>query len=68
MVFCRPRRYTEKTTHKFDNRLVSALEPPIRFVPIVMGVFFATQHLALDGIGGTFLYKVNRSLAVFAIS
>ena len=67
VVSYRLRHYTEKTTNKFDNRLVSALEPPIRFVPIVMGVFFAAQHLALDGIAGTFLYKVNRSLVAFAI-
>lgn len=67
VVSYRLRRFTDKTSNKFDNRLVSALEPPIRFLPIVMGVFFATQHLALDGIAGTFLFKVNRSLIVFAI-
>lgn len=67
VVSYRLRRYTEKTDNNFDNRLVAALEPPIRFVPIVMGFFFATQHLALDGIAGTFLYKINRSLVVFAI-
>lgn len=63
----RLRNFTEKTTNDFDNRLVAALEPPIRFVPVVMGIFFAAQHLNLDGMAATFVYRINRSLIVIVI-
>lgn len=66
-VSARLRSLTEKTQTDFDNRLIKALQAPIHFVPLVLGFFFATQHLNLAGLPGSFLLKINRSLLVFAV-
>jgi MscS family membrane protein len=66
-VSARLRALTERTRTDFDNRLTAALKAPIQFLPLVLGVFFATQHLDLAGLPGAVLLKVNRSLLAFAV-
>ena len=36
----------KKTTNKLDDSFVSAMEGPARFLPIVLGVFFAAENVA----------------------
>lgn len=67
LVLSRVRHFTARTTTEFDDRLVAALEPPVRFVPIVLGIFFASQYLSLEGLPAAFMHRVNQSLIVFAI-
>ncbi len=66
-VLSRVRHLTDRTTTEFDDSLMAALEAPIRFMPIVLGLFFATQYLSLDGLPATFMHRVNQSLIVFVI-
>lgn len=55
----------KRTDNKIDDTLAKALGPPLRFVPVVMGVFFATEYLALFGTAQDVATSLNRSLIVF---
>jgi MscS family membrane protein len=57
----------KKTSNLLDDAAVSILEEPIRFIPVVLGVFFATQHLQLVGIYAEIADNAVRSLIAFAI-
>ena len=57
----------KKTSTLLDDTAVSILEEPIRFIPVVLGVFFATQHLQLVGIYAEIADNAVRSLIAFAI-
>ena len=57
----------KRTDNKIDDTLAAALGPPIRFVPIVLGVFFATEYLNLFGTADDLATAVNRSLIVFTL-
>lgn len=58
---------TNRTDNQIDDTLAGALGPPVRFVPIVLGVFFATEYLALFGTAAEFATSINRSLIVFTL-
>jgi len=58
-------RVVEKTA--IDNEVLDSLYAPLRFVPVVVGVFFATSVLRLEEGTAAFLYNVNRSLVAFTI-
>jgi MscS family membrane protein len=60
-------RATGRTETDIDDRTLEALRPPIRFVPVVMGVFFATNALNVGDDTAAFFYDVNRSLVAFTI-
>ena len=57
----------KKTSTLLDDAAVSILEEPIRFIPVVLGVFFATQHLQLVGIYAEIADNAVRSLIAFII-
>ncbi|MDE0992223.1 MAG: mechanosensitive ion channel family protein [Rhodospirillales bacterium] len=57
----------KKTSTLLDDAAVSILEEPIRFIPVVLGVFFATQHLQLVGIYAEIAENAVRSLITFTI-
>ncbi len=52
IVIGRIRRWVERSSARIDNRAVSAAENPVRFIPVVMGAFFALQYLDLTGLPG----------------
>ncbi len=52
----------QRTTTQFDDKMVEALGPPLRMVSLVLGIFFATQHLQLPGIYAEIAENVVRSL------
>ncbi|MEX0614725.1 MAG: mechanosensitive ion channel family protein, partial [Methylophaga sp.] len=58
-------RVVKKTA--IDNEVFDSLYAPLRFVPVVMGVFFATSILRLEEGTAAFLYNVNRSLVAYTI-
>ena len=59
--------YVSKSTNKFDNSLVSAMESPAKFFPIVIGFFIATNYITVEGKGLIFLDQLNRSLITILI-
>jgi len=60
-------RWTEKSKNRMDDKIINALIPPIRFVPIILGVFFSAQYLGLNGDFEVFVSQVVRSLIVFTL-
>ena len=48
-VVARLENYVSKSTNKFDNSLVSSMEGPAKFFPIVIGFFISTTYLTLEG-------------------
>ena len=43
------RRMASSTAWKIDDHVVDAIAPPLRSIPVVFGVFVATNYLNLDG-------------------
>lgn len=66
-VLERLRRLTAKTRTNLDEEVLGALERPLQFVPVVMGVFFAVEYLPLGGAIETVADRLVRSLVVVAI-
>jgi MscS family membrane protein len=63
-VIKRLEKYVSKTTNKFDNSLVSSMEGPAKFFPIVLGFFVSTSYLSVEN-GAIEL--INRSLITILI-
>lgn len=61
------KRGVAKTKTDLDDRVLDALYEPLRFVPIVMGVFFATSVLDVSEETRVFFYRINRSLVAFTL-
>jgi MscS family membrane protein len=60
-------RMAKRTKNELDEKMIGALELPIRFVPIVLGVFFAADHLDLSGDSAVVADRLLRSLIAFTI-
>ncbi len=60
-------RFAGKIKNKLDDEIIAAMEGPIRFVPVVIGVYFAIEvsHLASDNDFEKFAETLVRSLVVF---
>ena len=63
-VIKRLEKYVSKTTNRFDNSLVSSMEGPAKFFPIVLGFFVSTSYLSMEH-GAIEL--INRSLITILI-
>ncbi len=59
--------WTSKSNTSIDDKIIKALAPPIRFIPIIFGVFFAAQALELDGMAAEFTARLIRSMIAFTI-
>jgi len=57
-------KYVSKTTNKFDNSLVSSMEGPTKFFPIVLGFFVSTSYLTTEH---SAVDLINRSLITILI-
>ena len=66
-VLTRLHNWTAKSTTKLDDKIVDALIPPIKFIPIILGIFFAAQYMGLSETANEFVMKVERSLIAFTI-
>ncbi len=67
LVFRLVRRATQRTQTDIDEHVLNALRDPIRFIPIVMGIFFATNSLDVGEDTAAFFYNLNRSLIAFTL-
>lgn len=59
--------WAQRTSSRIDDAVVEAIEAPVRFIPVVLGIFFATAYLELDPESATVASKLNRSLVAFVI-
>ena len=67
LVLSRIKKFASKTRNTFDDEAIDALQNPIRFVPVVIGIFFATQYLELTGVFAEITDNLIRSLIAFTI-
>ena len=67
VVLARVKKMTERTETTFDDALLGVLEGPLRIVPVVVGAFFAIDHLALEGAPAEVADNIVRSFVAFAI-
>jgi MscS family membrane protein len=61
------KRMARKTGSTFDDHAIEALENPIRFIPIVLGVFFVVEYLEFSGTFALIGEHMVRSLIAFVI-
>ena len=66
-VIGRLRRWATRTGNALDNAAVAALEPPLRFAPIVMAAYFVKEILPFEGGAATVTTDVVRSLLAFVL-
>jgi MscS family membrane protein len=58
---------TKRTSWTLDDQILETTEPPIRFIPVVMGLFFAFQIMELEGTMAIMASNLVRSLIAFTI-
>jgi len=58
---------SKRTTNKLDDAFVRAMEGPARFLPIVLGVFFASYYMSFSEESKTFIDNINRTLITILI-
>lgn len=61
------RRIARRTRAKIDDKIIDALDQPIRFIPIILGVYFAIEYLNLSTQIATVANNFVRALIVFQI-
>ena len=57
----------KKTTNKFDDSFVQAMEGPARFLPIVLGFFIASYYMSFSEEGRAIVDTINRTLITILI-
>lgn len=67
VVIGRLKALTKKTSNDIDDEVIDVIEGPLSFLPIVLGVFFATELLNLSGNLESGAENLNRSLITFNI-
>ena len=53
---------SKRTTNKLDDAFVKAMEGPARFLPIVLGFFFASYYINFSEDSRLFIENINRTL------
>jgi MscS family membrane protein len=59
--------FAKRTRFRLDDEIVKALEDPLTLIPVVLGVFIATEYLTLSGKLDVVSDQVVRSLVVYLI-
>ena len=60
-------KIAKRTTNKFDDSFVSAMQGPARFLPVVIGFFIACYYLEFSPESQSFIDNVNKSLITILI-
>ena len=58
---------TKRTRTHLDDEVLEILEEPVAFIPVVLGLFIATEYLSLPGVYALIADRLVRSLIVFVI-
>ncbi len=67
LIIHRITKLTQKTTNEIDDAVVESLAGPMRFIPVVMGVFFGLYVIDMDPDTAAFAERINKSLIAFTI-
>ncbi len=65
IVIAALQRFAEKSHWTFDDQIVQALQSPLRFLPVSLGIFFALEEMQLNGKLDMFAGKIILSLVTF---
>jgi MscS family membrane protein len=66
-VLTRLHKLTSKTNNLYDDKIIDALIPPIRLIPLILGVIFAAHYAGLDTQFPEAFSRITRSLIAFNI-
>jgi len=66
-IMGRIKTVTKRTKTVIDDDMLAALEKPVQFIPVVLGVYFAAEYLPIYGGIEIIANKLVRSLIVFVI-
>ena len=58
---------SKRTTNKLDDTFVKSMVGPARFLPIVLGVFFASYYMSFSDETRNFVDNINRTLITILI-
>jgi len=61
------RRMAQKTVWKMDDHVVDAIAPPLRAIPVVFGIFVATNYMHFEGVVDVIVQNITRSLISIVI-
>ena len=67
VVMRRFKRWAETSRTEIDNKIIVALEQPLGLIPVVLGIFFATEFLQLDGLLETIADNFLKSMIIVSI-
>lgn len=67
IVIGRLQRWAGRSDTRLDDAVVAALAPPIRFIPLLIGIFVAVAYLGVEGKLATVADNILRSLVVFTL-
>jgi MscS family membrane protein len=67
IIISRLKKIAKRTSNKFDDSFVEAMEGPARFFPIVIGFFIASYYLEFSQESQAFIDNVNKSLVTILI-
>ena len=67
LIIKRLENIAKRTTNKFDDSFVSAMEGPARFLPIVLGFFIASYYMTFSMEGREVVDTINRTLITILI-
>ncbi len=66
-VIDRISKWTDNTENRVDDKIIHAIKAPLKFVPIILGFYFALKYAGLDETLGENFTKIVRSLISFTI-
>ncbi len=66
-VIARLRKFTQNTKTDIDNKILNAVAEPLKFIPIIIGVFVFANYFEFNQNVEDFLFTVVRTLIAFVI-
>ncbi len=66
-ILNRLHKWSARTDTSVDDKIIEALIPPIRFIPVILGLFFAIRYAGADEMMGDFFSRFMRTLISFTI-
>ncbi|MBL4588781.1 MAG: mechanosensitive ion channel family protein [Alphaproteobacteria bacterium] len=60
-------KWTEKTKTDIDNKIIEAIKPPLKFIPIILGAYFSLQYAGLDEQLGDGFHRIIKSMIAFTL-
>jgi MscS family membrane protein len=61
------KRFVKKTSNSIDDRLLDALLPPLKLLPVVIVFLIITLHFDIQSTLGIYLQKINNTLSTIFV-